>query len=384
MPELLLGVDEFTLVLRPSGKIDAVDWQDALDKMIKEFIHLSHIKDIYGELRKTARKLQAGYTSGITVADRPWHFMICWHDDIPVMGLCIKYSAQAYAAYCKDYEQAYQVKMNVAEFLKMIQSDIYDMRLSRIDLVADYINYPSPCAPTTPLSPNTLYRKLTDGEYVIKNHSDRKIPRTLSAIDNGGAYVTFYVGSRKSKTDGFLRCYDKKLEQEETRGTRYDEAVKYKSWVRFEAVYRGNYAHKITEELQKISTEDELKQMIAKCISDRYQFYDIATGGALEITEDLVGVALGSQAGKLSCPGNRDNTLRQSIQHLKKHSGLFAIFYKIEAIWGQQGIWELNNHLVEVYWKEYKPEAGKKTELKSWYNKHYEGLKGQRIEDNFN
>ena len=67
----------------------------------------------------------------------------------------------------------------------------------------------------------------------------------------------------------------------------YDEAIQCESWVRFEAVYKGIYAHQITEGLQQVSTEDELKQLIAKYISDKYQFYDTATGDALQITEDL-------------------------------------------------------------------------------------------------
>ena len=47
MPELAVGVDEFTLVLRSSGRLDVMDWLEELDKIkeellssIPEFAHL--------------------------------------------------------------------------------------------------------------------------------------------------------------------------------------------------------------------------------------------------------------------------------------------------------------------------------------------------------
>lgn len=302
MPELAVGVDEFTLVLCSSGRLDIMDWLDELDKIIDEFIKLSHIEELYGKLDTATKKLQAGYTNGLTIPDSPWHFMICWHEDIPTMGVCIKFSAHAWAVYRQDYKAKYHEKMNVAVFLKMIKSDIYTMRLSRIDLTADYKDYPNPLAPKTPLNPNTLYGQLIKGRYIIKNHRNKQIIRTFSALDKNGVYETFYAGSRKGKTDGFLRCYNKRQEQIDTMGYRYDEAIKCESWVRFEAVYKGMYAHQITAQLQQISTEDELKQLIAKHISDKYQFYDVATDDPLQITEDLAGIALEGGSVKLFQP----------------------------------------------------------------------------------
>lgn len=383
MPKLEVGVDEFTLVLRSAGKMDVMDWLDELDRMIDEFVRLSHIEDLYGKLDVATGKLQAGYTHGLTLLGRPWHLMICWHEDMPVMGLCVKFSAYAYAVYRRDYEKMYQSKMNIVEFLRLIKSDMYIMRLSRIDLTADYKDYPHPRDPNARLDPNTLYRRLVNGDYVIKNHNGKKAVRTFSALDKNGAYETFYAGSRRGKTDGFLRCYDKKQEQIETNGYRYDEAIQCKSWVRFEAVFKGTYAHQITEQLEQINTEDELKQLIAKHISDKYQFYDAATDTALDITEDLAGIVTGNTVASLSSPGTRDNELRKSIQYLKKDSGLFAIFYKVYRIWGLNGEWELFLHLREVYMKEYKPDAENKPEIQYWVKKHQAELKNQQLKDNF-
>lgn len=345
MPELAVGVDEFTLVLRSSGRLDVMDWLEELDKIIEEFIKLSHIEELYGELDVATKKIQAGYTNGLTILDRPWHFMVCWHEDIPKMGVCIKFSAHAWVVYRQDYETKYNTKMNVAVFLQMVKSDIYTMRLSRIDLTADYKNYPNPLAPNTHLNPNTLYGQLIKGRYVIKNSKNKQVIRTLSALDKDGTYETFYAGSRKGKTDGFLRCYDKRQEQIDTTGYRYDEAIQCESWVRFEAVYKGIYAH--------------------------------------QITEDLAGMALGSKVGELSCPSSRDNTIRQSIRYLKENSGLFAIFYKVYDVWGFDGEWELYLHLREEYRTKYRAEAEKKPEMINWHKKHHAELKKQKLKDNF-
>lgn len=384
MPELTVDVDEFTLVLRSTGKLDVMDWLDELDIIIDEFTRLSRIEELYGKLENATSKLQAGYTDGLTVGNRPWHFMMCWHEENPQMGLCIKFSAHAYAAYRQNFEQKYHAKMNIVEFLKMIRSDLYKMRLSRIDLTADYKDYPNPRDPSKQLDPNTLYCQLKKANYVIKNHKDKKTIRTYSALDKNGAYETFYVGSRKGKTDGFLRCYDKKQEQITTNGFRYDEAVNCESWVRFEAVFKGTYAHQITEQLQQINTEDELKRLIAKDISDKYRFFDMATGDVLKITDDLVGLAAGTAAGALSYPGTRDNTIRQSIKYLKNNSGLYMIFYKVYIVWGTEGEEALLKHLKEIYERKYKPTADEKAEIRHWRKKHWKELMGTQLEENFN
>lgn len=178
-PELSVGVDEFTLVLRSTEILESIDWLDEVDKMIDAFIRLSRIEELYGKLENATSKLQAGYTNGLTIGNRPWHFMICWHEILPTMGLCIRFSAHSYAAYRQDfekkYQKKYQVKMNIVVFLKMIRSSLYTMRLSRIDLTADYKDYPNPRSPNRQLDPNTLYEKLKAEKYVIKNYKDKKI-----------------------------------------------------------------------------------------------------------------------------------------------------------------------------------------------------------------
>lgn len=374
MPSLTVGVDEFTLVLQPPDKVKVTDWPDTVDMMLETFLHRSRLTRLFGPM-SPAVKVQAGYTSGLTYTDRPWYLAICWNEDMPTMGVCVRYSAHAYAAYKEAYMAQFQTEMNIADFLHMVQDDVYTTRLSRIDLTADYFDYTDEHIRTAPLAPDTIYTRLKDGNYVVKNGNGHQSIRNMSGVDKGGAYQTFYLGSRKGKTNGFLRCYDKRSEQLETTGYRYDDALNCESWVRFEAVYRHDYAHQITEGILSVKTAQELSRLIAKYICDKYQFFDANTDEATEFTSDLLGVAAGSSVAALGMTSPRDNSLRQSIRYLRNGSGLYSTLYKAICIWGNDADKQLMNLLWEDYEK-YKDallsgeEPYKQRELTAWLQRH--------------
>ncbi|EKC59164.1 replication initiation factor family protein, partial [human gut metagenome] len=71
---------------------------------------------------------------------------------------------------------------------------------------------------------------------------------------------SIYIGSRAENAQSLLRVYDKKSEQISNNGFRLDEALQCDSWVRFEASYRGNYAHQITEQLEHITDDVSVSQ----------------------------------------------------------------------------------------------------------------------------
>ena len=348
MSSLTVGVDEFTLILQPPDKVKVTDWPDTVDMMLSAFLDHSQLENLFGRM-DDATKMQAGYTSGLTYTDRPWYLAICWNEDMPTMGVCVRFSAHAYAAYKEAYMAQFQTEMNIADFLHMVQDDVYTTRLSRIDLTADYYDYTDEHIRTAPLAPDTIYTRLKDGNYVVKNGNGHQSIRNMSGIDKGGAYQTFYLGSRKGKTNGFLRCYDKRSEQLETTGYRYDDALNCESWVRFEAVYRHDYAHQITKGILSVKTAQELSRLIAKYICDKYQFFDVNTGEATEFTADLLGVAAGSSVAALSTPSPRDNSLRQSIRYLRDGSGLYSTLFKVANIWGPEAARELMDLLFSEY-----------------------------------
>lgn len=359
------------------------DWSIEAEDLAGDFIKKSKIEDLFGNLEETNTKLVAGYNVGLTFTNRPWYFVICWNVFYPKMGICVKFSAHAYAAYKQAFCAKYQTKINIVGFLQMVQYPFrYSTRCSRIDLVADYKNYPNPFNILDYLHPNVIYNSLLDGQFVIENCDGKKTIKTYSAFDRDGAYETFYAGSKKGKTNGFLRCYDKRNEQIETHGFRYDEAISCDSWVRFEAVFRGTYAHQITEQLlfNNITTDAELQQLIAKHITDKYRFIDAATGEATDFSDDLLAIASGAKVAALSSPSARDNSLLQSISYLKNSSGLYSTFFKVYAIWGQDGERKLLKHLIKVYNDDFKNIASQKDDIWIWLNKHSEELKNEKVE----
>ena len=142
------------------------------------------------------------------------------------MGICVKFSAHAWADYQNTFSDIYGTDMNIVEFLRIVQSDKYTARLSRIDMTADYFNFHKS------FQPDTLYKGLTNGTVGVKDYKNRSMQKTKSALNKNGVTSTIYLGLRKSNTRHFSRIYDKRLEQIEKKGFRYDEAMKCKRWIR--------------------------------------------------------------------------------------------------------------------------------------------------------
>lgn len=391
-PELTVDVDEFTLVLQSPMKVDALGWHVDADNFINQFLKKSKIEEMFGPMNKAETNLQAGYTNGLTYADRPWYLMICWHDYMPSMGVCVRFSAYAWAAYRQRYKELWQSDIDIWTFLHMVQCsyidvdgnkrDVYETRLSRIDVVADYKNYPDLWNPNGALNPDSIYTGILRGSIAVKDYRERQTIRAKSGLNNDGAYETFYLGGRRNKANCFLRCYDKRREQIQTNGYRYDEAIACDSWIRFEVVFRHDYAHQITEMLltQQMNAQDQ-QRMIAKLISDKYRFYDTALNDAITITNDLIDVAIGAKVANLYSPKAADKTLRQSVQRLKNGSGLYPTLYKFYMIWGRDGEEKLLRYLYQKYVEEFKPKAESRRELNAWQNKHYAELKDTDIRD---
>lgn len=385
LPSLSVGVDEFTLVLQVSEKVKVTEWSAVADAMIATFLECSKLTELFGPMG-FATKVQAGYTAGLAYIDRPWYLAISWHDDFPGMGICVRFSAHAYAAYKQAYAQRYQATMNIVLFLGMIKNCAYVIRLSRIDLTADYYDYTDELLPSRLLCPDIIYERLKDGSYMVCNWKDRQSVRNMSAIDKDGAYETVYIGSRKGKTNGYLRIYDKRQEQIQSMGYRYDEALQHQSWVRFEASFLHDYAHQITSELLRSSTQD-LKKLIAKYISDRYRFIDTSTGEVTAFTDDLIGIAAGVNPVALNTASPRDNTLRQSIEYLRAGSGLYATLFKTFKLWGDGADERLLKYLYDDYAYLYKAklqmgrDKSKMREIRAWLQRHEAETKKHPLDD---
>lgn len=371
MPDsgLFVGVDEFTLVLRPAMPIDVFHWSETAGRIIDSFIVKSRLNDLFGALEIAEKGLQQGYTSGIKCANVPWHLAICWHESHPDMGVCIKFSAWAWAAYQENFEH-----MDIRVFLRMVQDELYTTRLSRIDFTADYKNY-------LDVSPDSLYRQINNGKIAIVNDKGRDGIKKIKGYSENGIYQTVYAGSRSGKSPAFLRVYDKRLEQLRTMGFRYDEALACESWMRLEAVFCHEYAHQITARLLK-DAQTPLDRIIASTILSKYRFVNTQTGALLDITSDLIDIVNGAYPVHLCSARSKDNDLEKSIKAIVENSGLFSTLFKCYEIWGDTAEIQLLKYLLSCFHTTYrdpiledmknKPstQASRTREMQRWLNEH--------------
>lgn len=363
-----VDIDEFTLVLSLIDKDIGVDWILKCEEILVDFLKRSQLEILFGKMVHRTTRLPVGYINGLSYENKPWYFAIAWHEDQPRQGICVKFSAHSWAAYQSQYAIKYSYPINVAEFLAMIQSDSYNVHLTRIDLVADYIDFPDPDIPNMFLKPDTIYRKLCAGEYAIKNYKGMQSVYRTSAIDKDGEYQTVYLGSKKGAF--FLRIYDKREEQFATKGFRLDDATACRSWVRFEMVVRHDGAKTITGQLLTIQTIQELQALIAKHITDKYRFIDVQSNTNTEFTEDLLSIATGATVAPIKSASNRNMELARTISYIKNSSGLYSLLYKVFCIWGSKEVHKLMLEFEIDFLREAKKENSFR-DIDKWVRKHY-------------
>lgn len=374
--ELQVGIDEFTLILRPPDIVSASDWLTTADNMLDKFLDLSQIQSVFGNMIPLTERLPQGYTQGITIDSDECYFAIAIHEHFQNLGIIIKWSAHSWAKYQKKYSDIFHQEMNIYVFLKMIQSDLYNVRLSRIDLTADYKNYGEK------LKPDIIYSRYINKYYRVCDCNEKYSRHTLQCIQKDNRVDCFYIGSRKANTRAFMRVYDKRLEQIQNSGFRLQEALQYEDWTRFEVSYRQAYAHQITEQIINLNSNIELSQFIASKILDKYRFVDVDTQEYTDFTSDLLDVAQNSSFSALRYEAPINNSLTNSIRYIIKGSGLFPLLFKIENIWGEEAINEFIKHILQIYDIE-KTEFHKDYKIRAWLKNNRSTLSQQTLTDCF-
>ncbi|AIY04040.1 hypothetical protein Plano_0075 [Planococcus sp. PAMC 21323] len=351
-------IDEFTLVLQPTKRPDYIEgWESMALKLIDEFIHLSKLETLLGELKEVAYSLPKGYSNGFVCDNKPYYFAIAYHEDFIQMGICIKFSAQAWMEYREQNELLFNSSIQIHQFLTNVNNNsLYTSRISRIDIAIDFIN--------EKLNVNTIYNQISKKNQIIKTSAGRKNHSDLSAITKNNITSTFYVGSKGKNIKSLLRVYDKKKEQVETLGVRYEEAIQCENWVRFEAVFKGTYAHGLSEQLQTIKTDVELKDLLVSALTDRYQFYYGKSEKPTTYTKKMIDL-LNQRSFVFNTPSPRNNLLEQSQMHILSGSGLFPYLFKVRRIWGDEGLKNCVAFLQDEF-ENYEPTD----EVLSWLKKY--------------
>lgn len=327
-----LGIDQTSIVLKPSDLIEKEDiifeWVDVAEEMKAKFETNSDFISIFGECNQVKKGFN-GYDTVFEYGNHSFLLKVAYHSSRPDMGLFIYFSSQALSYYCN------KTNMQVHTFLQMIQDELYTMHLTRIDLTSDYINMG--------LNVTTIYNDYINNEtrvYITSYNEDnspyyKKCTYGATNYTKEADVQTMYLGTRKS--DSFLRVYDKKIEQLNTYGTQYDKAQNYDTWIRFECELKGKYAHQLSEELLKVQTDEELANLIANTILQKYSFFYIVDGERdtpTEYTQALIDyVTTNSCVLKSSKPMNYE--LAKSLEYLFNNSGLPTTLYKIKNIYGE-------------------------------------------------
>lgn len=324
-------VDEFTLVLQPIKRPYSIgEWPGMAINLISEFVKLSKIEFILGTLDEAINSLPQGYSHGFVFKDAPYYFSIAYHTDFIQMGVCIKFSAHAWMEYRKQYQLLYTSPMQLHQFFKSINDNaLYTSRISRVDIAIDFIN--------ENIKVNTIYNQLSKKNQIVKTAAGRNNNSILSAITKNNITSTFYLGSKGKNIKALLRVYDKKLEQIDTMGILYDEALARDSWIHFEAVFKGRYAHDISEKLETIKSNTELKDLLVSALTDRYQFYYAKSNKLTNYTKQMLNL-LRQKNFLFNSPSPRMNLLERSQSHIINGSGLFSYLYKVQDIWGHEGL----------------------------------------------
>lgn len=367
-PKILVGIDELTLVLSIEKEIreeveETESWETVAEKIIQEFEEKAKLEMIFGERSELTENRPAGYKVAYKYGNQPFYFAVAYHPIHCKMGVLVKFSGHSWAVYCAEGE------MNVKRFLQATKSEAYNQRLSRIDFTIDYQNWD--------MTVDDIYQKLVDNRLEIRNHSERKNNSEITGYEVDGEASTFYVGSKRTGTRLFMRVYNKQAEQIVKKGFRLEEALNTKTWVRFEAVFKGDYAHQLTEIIDNIEEKD-IPNLIVDKFTEKFLFYNNEKEEYENYTVALLEKAK-NRFLKLKLESPRDNEFIGSLFHLVRNAGLFSALYKSSEIWGEDASKDVLSKLHQIYVENYEPND----DVKLWLRKHADALQKETLEEQF-
>ena len=374
--KMLIGIDEFTLTILLKNKCNAINWINYAENIIGDFVQKSELETVLnGTLQEVNTGKLQGYTTVYNLGSKDFYIALGYNETHPRMGVCIRFSAKAWLIYQVNFRKLYRENILLPDFLVMVNNNETCIRLSRIDMTVDYFDYG--------IDIDLLYKNLKANKLSFQDEHGRNLIKNISFLGKNGKIETLYLGSKKENSKGFMRVYNKKMEQIQNNGYRKQEAIACSDWIRFEAVFKGKYAHLITNTLLHTEmNEVDFKCYIAQIVAQKYRFFDYECDSYTEYTADLVKVAERKEYPKLYCESARDNALNKNIEHLRKGSGLFPTMYKVQALYGEDGLKSFCQYLHWYYTGNFW--IGKDTlkELNLWLKKH-EDLRNVPLENNY-
>lgn len=149
------------------------------------------------------------------------------------------------------------------------------------------------------------------------------------------------------------------------------EAEKLDDWVRFEAEFKGRYAHQLTEQIQMCETDEQLKNIIVGSLISRYGIYYKKESKKNKMnrpnkeTQKMIDL-MSNSSFSFESSTSRNNMLSQTLHHLQKNSGLFPLLWKADEIWGAGTYIEVLTWLGDQYYSNFEPND----DHMHWLKKH--------------
>lgn len=184
---LMVGIDQFTLKLYCPILLR---WGEIIKELIDEFIEKAGFRDIHWEISKETHGRSQKYTKAMYISSAAGsNVLIEWNQNKSDLGIRISFFAHAWAEYQYAFSKK-NIDMNFWIFIRKIQCEIYHVDANRIDLTADYQNYPED------VDPDWINRELMKGALCVKDMKGRasygenasfKVYFTEKAHSNGQA-----------------------------------------------------------------------------------------------------------------------------------------------------------------------------------------------------
>ncbi|MGR8829623.1 replication initiation factor domain-containing protein [Leuconostoc citreum] len=340
-------IDEFNLIWLPDKSIlDSIildDWPDLASAILEKFIELGKIDTVF-----TLVKSEKGLNGYDEVYTSDVGFLaLAYHTAWIKQGVYLSISARNLADILKSQN------IEVFELIQMLMSvtDYFggETRISKIDVAIDFIDESQ--------SVDDISNHISD-DWVVTDYTGRKskarIDRHSMTVGNRTKVDTVYVGSKKGKTNNFLRIYNKKQEQEDNNGIYYDVAKKATDWVRFESSLRHDYAHQIGAMILNVSSVAEESSLLFKIFTDRYRFADANSKSSsrvwVDLTNSMIDLADDS-INPLRLEYGEPADLDKQYEYLMTNSGLMSFMYRIEQRLGSDAVEEFLNSVYSNYEK---------------------------------
>ena len=318
---LEVGIDQFTLTLHETDFLREFPWNNNVNGCIHEFIEKARFLDLCWNKSKVKSGKTSGYSQAIYLsACEKCYILIEWNNRKPTLGIRIFFTAFAWARYQYDCRKK-GWEMNFWIFIQHIRSDMYDISGSRIDMVADFKNYPDY------VHPMCISQELDQGKLCLKNRSGSpSYYKEPIKIYNGEICNTIIFGSVTGNSTHYFRIYDKKREVEAKNNFRAMEALGCKSWIRFEIVFRKELARNIIREMQtEILNGRTLSSYISQKITEKYIFFRLPGMKKTSYTEELEQIQGDYKLEHLRVETITDISLKKTLLYIKTRSGLYDV-----------------------------------------------------------